>query len=454
MIAKQTVSLATNRNQPEPKRAPMDESRRSVARRLCLTGFIILGLLATTPALMAGGRLPPGRVVCALTSFIDLQPQIVVMKTDGTDRVVLASGLYGSVNDPRCSPDGRKVLFTQGSEVWVVDADGSNPQPLAFGRMGGWSPDGKKIVFNSNGYDGLGYQVYVMDADGANVTRVTSDPSRNATRGVFQPPDGTRIYFASTRDDFVNSCSGQVNPVIYACDLDGGNEVRITDPAYNANQPHFAQDGSRFVCISDKDIPCDYCYPTWVAQLITFAADGSAPQQVTQAAYRHTKPRWRADGQKFVCQAVEPCLYGLFQVWTVNADGSNFTPVTDPTVEIADGPDWTWVYTFSGLLPPITADGRASFKLGSVIPVRFVIYDPDGQPVNNAVAKLYVQNPIGGQITPPSANAPNAGNTFCWVGDHYQFNLDTKANWASLGTWNLEVQLDDGTSYGTIISLR
>jgi Tol biopolymer transport system component len=463
MIAKQTVSLATKRNQPEARGAPMDESRRSVARRLCLTGFIILGLLATTPALMAGGRLPPGRVVFASTPVDDWQSYIYVMKTDGTERMILVSAPFGSLNDPRPSPDGRKVLFTLwGSEVWVMDADGSNPHYLAVGRMGEWSPDGKKIVFNIRNYDYPGYQVYIMDPDGANVTRVTSDTSGNATRGVFQPPNGTRIYFSSTRDGNYNSCllSSQ-NQAIYACDLDGGNESRITDPEYLANQVHFAPDGTRFVCTSDKDVACNACEQTFVAELTVFTADGSTSQKITDTSYRHTKPRWRGDGQKFVCQAAEVCDFGersLYQVWTVNADGSSFTPVTDPTVEIADGPDWTWVYKFSGLLPPIKADGRESFKLGSVIPVKFDIYDPDGKPVNNAVAKLYVQKmlngPIGSQIAPGSANSPNAGNTFRWVGNHYQFNLDTKASWASPGTWNLDVQLDDGTSYGTIISLR
>jgi Tol biopolymer transport system component len=436
------------------KARPFNHSARigPLVGLLGLTGFIILGLLAVTPALMAGGRLPPGRVVCALTPFVDVQSYIVVMKSDGTERMVLASGPYGRLNDPRPSPDGRKVLFTQGAEVWEVDADGSNLQSLAYGRMGEWSPDGKKIVFNAYG------QVYLMDADGANVTRVTSDPSGNANRGVFQPPNGTRIYFTSTRDGFVNSCSGTVNPVIYACDLDGANEVRITDPAYYATQPHFARDGSRFVCVSDKDVPCVPCGSTWVTELTVFAADGSSSQQITQTLYRHTKPRWRADGQKFVCQAAEVCdfgLYYLYQVWTVNADGSDFTRLTDPSIEIADGPDWTWMYQFSGFLPPLTADARTSFKLGSIIPVQFVVYDPDGKAVNNAVARLFVQKvgSIGDPIAPAPLGRPGGDNTFRWVDPQYQFNLDTRAKWASTGTWKLQVQLDDGTSYDAVISL-
>jgi hypothetical protein len=134
------------------------------------------------------------------------------------------------------------------------------------------------------------------------------------------------------------------------------------------------------------------------------------------------------------------------------------TPITDPAVEAADGAAWAWVYRFSGFLPPITANARSTFNIGSVIPVKFRLYDPDGQPLSAVVATLYVRRVLNGGVGNPIAPSPvggrNAGNTFRWVGDHYQFNLNTKGAWASPGTWLLEVQLDDGTRYAALISLR
>ncbi len=450
------IRVKRNRNQPKEVRATASHYPavlQTYSRRL-----VLLGLLTVAQVAMAGWRLPPGRVVFASTPVGDPQSYICVVKTDGTERLVLASG--ASLNDPRCSPDGRKVLFSQGATLWMVDAAGTNLQYLTSGRQGEWSPDGHRIVFNRSD-TAFGYQVYLMDVDGGNVIRVTSDPSRNATRPVFQPPSGARIYFSSTRDGVPNSCVGSVNQAIYACGLDGGNLVRITSPSYQANQVHFAPDGTCFVCMSDKDIACVPCGTTWVAQLIVFRADGSTSQQVTDAAYRHTKPRWRGDGQKLVCQAAEVCEFGnhaKYQVWTVDADGSNFVPLTDPNVEIADGPDWTWVYKFSGFLPPIAAASGSSFKLGSVIPVKFVVYDPDGQPVRDAVARLYVQampNPsIAARVPGATAFFPEPVNAFRWATDHYQFNLNTRADWASAGTWKIHVQLDDGTCHDTTILLE
>src|SRR6185503_15124555 len=60
---------------------------------------------------------------------------------------------------PAFSPDGHRVVFDSNrsgtQEVWISDADGSNPVPLtAFGGPQGgtprWSPDGHSIVFDSH----------------------------------------------------------------------------------------------------------------------------------------------------------------------------------------------------------------------------------------------------------------------------------------------------------------
>src|SRR5690242_1345810 len=56
-------------------------------------------------------------------------------------------------------------------EIYVMDADGSNPQRLTNNPAGdfvnNWSPDGQQILFNSV-RDGNS-ELYVMNADGSNV---------------------------------------------------------------------------------------------------------------------------------------------------------------------------------------------------------------------------------------------------------------------------------------------
>ena len=68
----------------------------------------------------------------------------------------------------------RKIIGEEISEVFVADRDGSNPRNLTnnpfFDGWPAWSPDGSKIAFASN-RRGHGYQIFVMDADGADPRR-------------------------------------------------------------------------------------------------------------------------------------------------------------------------------------------------------------------------------------------------------------------------------------------
>jgi TolB protein len=61
-----------------------------------------------------------------------------------------------------------------------------------------WSPDGKRLVFQSTRDGGQCDQIYVMDADGQNVKRV-SDGKGATTCGYFLP-DGAHILYASTHE--------------------------------------------------------------------------------------------------------------------------------------------------------------------------------------------------------------------------------------------------------------
>ena len=79
-----------------------------------------------------------------------------------------------------------------------------------------WSPDGTRIAFESF-REGNG-DIYVMNADGSGLTRLTSDPALDSSPSWS--PDGTRIAFESSREGNIN---------IYVIDADGSNLARLTD---------------------------------------------------------------------------------------------------------------------------------------------------------------------------------------------------------------------------------
>ncbi|HJV32137.1 MAG TPA: hypothetical protein VJ558_08060, partial [Bacillales bacterium] len=96
-----------------------------------------------------------------------------------------------------------KIAFasnrTGNSNIWVMNADGTNPTQLTNvpfdDKNPTWSPDGNQIAFASNraGDIDLIDSIWVMDNDGTNITQLTNDEDDN------QPawsPDGTQIAFA------------------------------------------------------------------------------------------------------------------------------------------------------------------------------------------------------------------------------------------------------------------
>jgi dipeptidyl aminopeptidase/acylaminoacyl peptidase len=112
------------------------------------------------------------------------------------------------VSDPQLSPDGKTVLFVRtttepksgrrNADIYSISAEGSEPKPLFVGDKNEntprWSADGRKVAFLSN-RDGA-TQVYVADADGKNVKKVTA-LSAGAQPPLVWAPDGSRLAFVS-----------------------------------------------------------------------------------------------------------------------------------------------------------------------------------------------------------------------------------------------------------------
>jgi len=115
------------------------------------------------------------------------------------------------------------------------------------------------------------------------------------------------------------------------------------------------------------------------------------------------------------------------------------------------------LYNFTGFSPPIPNDGSGVFKLGRTIPVKFQLLNAQGAPVPSVIASLTVQmasggTPIGNPIDATAPGNSDIGNLFRYDGAQYIYNFDTKP--LSVGTWLIQVHLDDGTVHAVLIGLK
>jgi Tol biopolymer transport system component len=109
-------------------------------------------------------------------------------------------------HDAQWSPDGTRIAVNvlnikakprNGSAIHVLDADGSDLRRITPMRLNAgnpdWSPDGKRIVFNSS-YEGQAVpEIYTVRPDGSGLRRLRREPKENYSFEPVWSPDGGRI---------------------------------------------------------------------------------------------------------------------------------------------------------------------------------------------------------------------------------------------------------------------
>jgi len=272
---------------------------------------------------------------------------------------------------PVWSRDGTKIAFVSdrdGSpEIYVMEASGANPtrvtHDVEFAGTFGWSPDGGRLAFAS-ARDGV-LELYVIDADGSNLTRLTNDVGFAGP--LAWSPDGSRIAF---------DCVGAGGADICAVGGDGTHFVRLTtDPARDWGAAFSPVDG-RIAFVTERFGAGP--------EIAVMDAEGAVARLA--AGTGGTQPVWSPDGQRLTFVTTTPsfstgtCYFDpgphnaddfcgfVYDMDVVNADGTGLTT-------IASGADPNWFAPRPGqpvaAFTPACSAGTCSFDAAGS-------FDPDG----------------------------------------------------------------------------
>ena len=193
------------------------------------------------------------------------------------------------VSDPEISPDGEHIVYARNSmdvmqdrktaRLWLMDADGSNNQPLT-GRDAGesgaaWSPDGTRIAFVSEGQNGPEiFVTWIATGKSTRLTQLDRSPG-----GLAWSPDGEQIAFSMLVPE---------KPAVLVDAPAAPEDARWAEKPRVTTRLKYERDGS------------GYMEPGHT-QYFVLPALGGTPVQVSSGEFRHdSAPVWTADGERLL----------------------------------------------------------------------------------------------------------------------------------------------------------
>jgi Tol biopolymer transport system component/DNA-binding winged helix-turn-helix (wHTH) protein len=267
-------------------------------------------------------------------------------------------------------PDGKRIVYANGHELWIVGTDGLEPRRLVAlpgsANWLAWSPDGQRLRL-SIGFDHAGIAIWEMNQDGSNLHSLfpadtpieeqccgewTPDGRyfiftggqkhawnlyalresvlslRRAPRGPFQLtewPGG--LYGASVSPDgeSVLFYAGRNRSQIQRFDLNNKRMTPLSPEGFS--QPEFSPDGHTLAYVDVNN------YVLWKAD--TQSLD---KVQLGPVGFSVSFPRWSPDGSQLAMTGSDHGKPGT--VYLLPATGGTPQPLLPGQTQVSD-PDWS-----------------------------------------------------------------------------------------------------------------
>jgi dipeptidyl aminopeptidase/acylaminoacyl peptidase len=200
--------------------------------------------------------------------------------------------------DPQISPDGKKIVYVRRfadpmtdrrySNLWIVNADGTDHRPLTTGNHNEasprWSSDGARLAYLGD-TDGK-QQIYVRWMDSGQTARITN--LEQSPDGIEWSPDGKMLSFSS---------------------LVPGKGPHIADLPSPPAGAKWADPATAYDRLVYRFNGAGYLKPGYM-QIFVVSAEGGAPRQITNGNFPNggsefgpTRATWTPDGKFLLVSA-------------------------------------------------------------------------------------------------------------------------------------------------------
>lgn len=335
------------------------------------------GFLDEDAAYSADGRwITFGRCVDVSGTF---HCGIAIVDAHGQNLVVLTPTDGPTDDYPAFSPDRTQIIFTRGSDTWIMGSDGSNAHLLESGAVNAvFAPDGQHILFVHGG------TLMLMPAGGGTPTAIPGSAGTDSSPDFS--PDGTRVTFRECTSTCHIAVSG----------IDGSDRHAVTSPPSGVDdgEPAFSPDGSQIVferVLAPSDEP-----------LFTVDPSGSGtPHQITTVYF------FKANWGRVPTPSVDspPTIGGL------PARVGHTLSVTPGAANWGGATSFQWLRCAASCTP-ITGATATTYKLtaadkGSTLKVRQTQSDAGGSASGDSAATAAVAGEPGAKITHSGTVTPN-----------------------------------------------
>jgi Tol biopolymer transport system component len=152
------------------------------------------------------------------------------------------------IQGPAESPDGKKIVFSAMTRLYIMEIPSGKPQRLTSGNarefQPAWSPDGKSIAYVT--WSSAGGQLWKVSAAGGTPQQLSTSAALYSN--PVWSPDGTKIVAlrgnAYDREN-VEFDSGQTQNADLVWIPAGGGDANLILPARGAGSPHFTHEKDR-----------------------------------------------------------------------------------------------------------------------------------------------------------------------------------------------------------------